>query len=192
MTPLRILVDVDGVVADLVSRLCQFPGLRHLTPEHCTTPKFSDDPNLTDLEKKLLAGAMEMRGAVRDLPLHDGARDMVRRFRDNAHEVVFLTHHYETSQTWVYDRSQWLAEHFPGIPVIYTKHKELVPGDALVEDTPINLERWLYANKTRGHGPVRGFLVRRPWNRSYNFPPAHRMLFPVNELSEVADFYGVP
>src|SRR6185312_15633858 len=113
-------------------------------------------------EKAAMHEAMISPGFVQDLPLYRMADKIVAAMRETGDEVVLCTHHYEKSPTWVYDRTAWLDQYFPGVPVIYTRHKHMVDADCLVEDTPRNLEQFLDVDRARC-----GILLRRRWNESW-------------------------
>ena len=164
----RILFDVDGVVADLVGALCLrvnaiLPSV-HLTPNDFTVPEFKDQGFCPDI-LKALEEVMCERGFVQTLPVHEEARQAIHKARDRGHEVVFVTKPYYKSETWAHDRQVWLYRLFPGLPTIHTWHKELIPGDILVEDNPHNLVQW-----TNTHHQAQGILICRPWNISARVP----------------------
>ena len=66
----------------------------------------------------------------------------------------------------------WLREHAPFFDrdkVIFTRHKHLIGGHYMVEDSVENLARW---TEQLPHGI--GLLVDAPWNRTAPLPPRCR------------------
>jgi hypothetical protein len=144
------------------------------------------------VDLKAITAAMVTPGFVRGMTEHTNAIWAAQAMESDGHEVVIVTSHFDSSPTWVYERTKWLEERLPGVPVIYTHDKHLVPGDALVEDTPRNLVQWLAA-----HPSGRGWLVRRPWNQYFRETgaPEHpgadifMRTHYVNHIEEVREHY---
>lgn len=154
----RIAVDVDGVLADLNGVLAAHIGK---TPEIFTEPRFEDCPGINPWDMDHILDLMVSPGFVRRLPRYARAAE---GFWAIARPSVFVTHQYERSPTWAYDREHWLAATFvPKIPVIFTKYKYMVDADVLIEDSPQNLIEFVEQDPERR----RGILIRRPWNRNW-------------------------
>lgn len=154
---MRILLDIDGVVADLVGELCQELGKHGVTmhPEHFRQYDFKDC--VSPFEYVVMQKAMERRGFCRDLPGYKGAGEFCERLRTMG-EVVAVTKPFPTSETWAHERAQWCKE--LGISkVVHTSHKELVKGDVLIEDHIANVAQWLHAWP---HGQA--IVMIKPWN----------------------------
>lgn len=158
---MRVLLDVDGVLADFVGGLC-----RDLTARGF--PRTPDDIRHWELRDTLPANElrecheiMATPGFCHGLPWYEGARDFVRTVRDE-HELHILTAPFDGSETWMRERVAWLANDVPRDRVHFMsgKWKHLVAGDVLVEDHPLNAAAWLDANP-RGIAA----LVDRPWNK---------------------------
>jgi 5'(3')-deoxyribonucleotidase len=109
-------------------------------------------------------------GFCENLMVLPGARWFVERLRER-YEVVVVTSPYSAAPTWCYERLKWLDVNF-GIPkqdVIFAKRKELVEGDALIDDYERNTEAF------RGLA----ILMNQPWNqhvegqlRAFNYQQA--------------------
>jgi 5'(3')-deoxyribonucleotidase len=152
---MRVLVDVDGVLADLVGELChRLRGVGLLAaPEDVRHYDFSKVWPQTHLA--LVYEWMASPGFANELQWYAGAPEFLAGLPG---DIVALTHPYHRSQTWAYDRTQWLRGHVHHIVLTASKH--LVGGDVLVEDHLDNLNSWLEA-----HPQGRGVLIDRPWNR---------------------------
>jgi 5'(3')-deoxyribonucleotidase len=132
----RILVDVDGVVADCVTAA----GFKH--------------EDITDYYHAGLLEALKTPGIGKRIPLYPGSVLAMERLRAKGHELVFVTAPFDHNPTWMWDRNEWLDWWFPGIPIVHTRHKYLISGDMLVDDNPENLAQF----------PGAAVLWARPWN----------------------------
>lgn len=87
---------------------------------------------------------------------------------------------------------RWLQKHAPWFDrdkVIFTKHKHLVNGDYMLEDSLDNLHAWVTAGENRS-----GILIDAPWNkavtpvhcrRAYDLGHAVDMIFRLEGLDHV-------
>lgn len=152
-----ILLDIDGVVANLVGSLLEELALhghyrvesdvKHYEFARCFTPE----------EMRIAVEAMKRSGFADSLGGYPGAQTFI----DSLHklgDVVAVTKPYPASRTWARDREDWCSRFGVG-KVIHTSHKQYVAGDVLIEDHPGNLSTWLHHNP----GTI-GVLLSRPWN----------------------------
>lgn len=156
MTP-RILLDVDGVLADYISAAaawCRRKGVKHASHDTCTTWDPFEAWGCKDLEP-----AFDRHAARRDfcieLKEYIMAQRLVRLLRQQG-EVVIVTSPLSCAPAWCCDRARWLDVHF-GFrrdEIVFTKRKDLVMGDVLVDDSPEHCEAF----------PGARVLVERPWN----------------------------
>jgi 5'(3')-deoxyribonucleotidase len=170
----RILIDCDGVVADFVGGLIAAANpiltsppyrLPKLTEDMFTAYEFKDS-GLPPATVRVLNSIMNGPGFVEELPLYIGAVKAVDLLLNEGHEIVFVTKPHKGSPTWVYERTRWLGWHFPGqCKIVHTAHKELIPGDALIEDSPDNLTRWYSETEYNKPAHPVPILIDRPWNR---------------------------
>lgn len=109
----------------------------------------------------------------RDLPVKEGAHDLVNFCRDAvaeglADDLRFLTAlpHNDDMPYAAYDKVLWTIERFERIPVLfgpysYDKHKHCQPGDILIDDRTSNCEEWIAAG---GHAHIyRTWEACEPW-----------------------------
>jgi hypothetical protein len=112
----------------------------------------------------------------RDLPIKEGAHDLVNFCRDAvadglADDLCFLTalpqNHGVPYAAW--DKVLWAMERFERIPVLFgpysfDKYKHCTPGDILIDDRTSNCEEWRAAG---GHSHIyRSWEECKPWLES--------------------------
>lgn len=153
----RILIDVDGVLADLVGALCgELRKHGHPRTEWDVTAYNFEDCLPLD-EVALMREAMERPGFCASLPWYSGASVFATMLHDHG-DVIAVTKPYPKGPTWAYERQHWLSDHIS--KVIHTGHKAYVSGDVLIEDCVANIVDWL-----KGNPQGRAILIDRPWNR---------------------------
>lgn len=150
---MRVLLDVDGVLADLVGELCRrFPEMRE---EQVTEFEFAKCA--LPVPVRSLYEAMEEPGFAASLAWYPGAKDAVHAILAKGHEVAFCTSPMKTSPTWMWERQEWLRAAFPDLPVIFAQRKQWVAGDVLVDDREQHCDAFAEAGGE-------SFLIMRPWN----------------------------
>lgn len=170
-----ILVDCDGVLADLVGGLCK-TSVPHLTPDSFNKYSFRDSLSATDHNK--IVYHMFSDGFARNLEWYPGAQTFVRRLRELG-KVLCITA-ATNSNTWHSDRLAWLNDtiHANDVLFVPSDHKHTVSGDFLIEDNAENCLAWVTSN------PIgRAILVDRPWNRDVRKP--HTRVFRAQNLGDV-------
>lgn len=178
---MRILLDVDGVLADwhghLVNRINDAFG-SSVRPEDIT--EFYCVEQLTILalataNKSLGSDSDEILAAVEwaayesdyfyaTLPVIPGTQEAVARARRLGHQVFFVTSPISTMPTWAFTRTEWLKKHFEAKDeeIVITKSKHVVYGDVLVDDKPKNVLKWVESWRDTSS---RGFLLKKPYNK---------------------------
>lgn len=143
----RVLVDVDGVLADFIGSALRIVnglfGTSHV-PEDVTEFSIADSLGLNaeqaSLMKRAIGGSPRLAGGLAVLP---GAKDGMRALREVA-DVYIVTSSWDSNETWEYDRKAWLKRNF-GIghhDIVFTAAKHLVYGDVLVDDKTSTCEAW--------------------------------------------------
>lgn len=168
----RVLLDMDGIVADFVSGAFNLWGER-LNINLWAQAKGDDSWDML----KFFDGSVNEFWAPmnysfwRNLPKHDDADEIVEiaeRYvgRD---KLCFLTSPCRTIGC-MDGKVDWAAEHYPGIPVLLSRSvrggdppKKFVasPDSILIDDHSKNIDQW-----TEFGGA--GFLYPRAWNREYH------------------------
>jgi 5'(3')-deoxyribonucleotidase len=159
---MRILLDVDGVLADFLGVVLDlFDG--SVKREDFKDWGFS---NMTKVQREVLHHAMgesKFWGSVKPIP---GAVDGVKRLRENS-DVFFLTSPWLSCKTWGYHRYNFLR-HFFGADhnsLIQTSSKYLVSGDAFVDDSVDHVRKW---HQEHWGGLI--YVYAQPYNIDSEYP----------------------
>lgn len=162
---MRILLDVDGVVADSVSYMLDILGISEEKRK-----KLINWNVLPDMDKEDKKKAIELLSDSdfwRNLPLIDGAKEGVKTLRFLGHDIKWVTSPWSSCLGWEDARKEWLSKNFGGEdPIVFTRDKEEVDGDVFVDDKPENVEKWQRAHPREGHA----FLFDTPFNRTFYWP----------------------
>jgi 5'(3')-deoxyribonucleotidase len=166
----RLLLDVDGVLANFLSRA--FPiieslsGVRYV-PEDLTSWDIFETVDRS-IEKNFYR-LCTAPGVAYSLPVYPGAKEGVARLQEIA-EVYIVTSPMANNPTWAYEREQWLLTHFdiPSKRVVHTSAKHICAGDVLIDDRPKNIQTWRAEHKLGI-----GLLWDQPYNR--NEKAGHRV-----------------
>lgn len=166
-----VLIDVDGVVADLVGAwlrvLKRTEGVMH-SPSVVHEWSIGKALGLPDHVAERVWNRLRRPGAHHEIRPYPGAREAVLALAEVA-DLYFVTAPLRDAPTWCYDRYHWLRAHL-GIErpqMVYTKHKHLIDGDVLIEDNADTAGRWAAERRerTNGYCGTTAFLIDRPWNR---------------------------
>lgn len=148
MSALTVLVDLDGICADILT-----PWLAEYNHEY--------NDNLTieqitcwDLHEVVdpacgvkIYDYIERPGFFRHLKPIPGARDAIETLKRDGHEVVIVTAPSK-GVTCAGEKIEWVKEHL-GLKrqdVICAHRKELISGDVLIDDSPKNVKKYLTEN----------------------------------------------
>lgn len=160
----RILLDVDGILADFVT-----PVVKRVN-EYLSTSYVHDDVKEWDIAKGLgipedrqahFYKQMQYPGFCASLEAYPGAAYGVDRLRSVA-EVWAVTAPFG-GLYWMPERDQWLQDKFGfkknQILHVRGEAKHAIAADFLVEDKTSTLIDW------KEHNPLgHGVLFQRPWN----------------------------
>ncbi|MDR6921844.1 5' nucleotidase, NT5C type [Chryseobacterium sp. 2987] len=131
----KVIVDMDGVMADVYHQLLQFEK------------RDSGD----EIEISGLAGLPEIEafpngkkhvneiGFFRTLPVMEGSREALKYLNDK-YELYIVSAGMEFSNS-LREKFDWLAEHFPFISweqIVLCGSKKVVSGDVMIDDYPRN------------------------------------------------------
>lgn len=153
---MKILLDVDGVIAD-----CQAPihlaAELHLGrplpgPEHWHSFDFGESMRMTKSESRSFSAWVVGTNLPWHIKLYPYAEVLVARLQAIG-EVVFVTSPWDGFAQWIPARRH-LLEPF-GLGIVFTHDKHTVPGDVLIDDKAETVLR----NRSRG------ILWDQPWNR---------------------------
>ncbi len=157
--PLKIAVDVDGVLADQVSliltKLNPKYGL-HYTKDDITQwdQKIGETDIKTEIEKALLDSEY-----VLSLPTIEGAIEGMELLYQTYHVTVATSRPKETEEA----TKKWVRTHFKYHDFCNTrgKTKDCVQSDVLIDDYIPNIEDF---TKNKGIG----LLFSQPWNQEHS------------------------
>jgi 5'(3')-deoxyribonucleotidase len=164
-----ILVDVDGVVADLVT-----PILERVNKATNSSVKYDDitkfyflDPKhkiLTKEQSEVARASFSEPGLVESLSVIPGSQEGIQKLRDLGHDIIWVTSPWKESKTWCWERTRWLKEHFDthSDDIIFASRKEKIPGKVFIDDRVKNVEAW--QSKMGGAA----LLYDQPWNQDCN------------------------
>lgn len=160
----RVLLDCDGVLCDLMTPTLRVineydrepRGLPLYTLADLTHWEVYSALNVSASTRALCRDMWNSPGFARGLLPYAGAVEAVRELKTFADVYVVTSANHE-SPTWMYDRVQWLQEHFRIGPhrVVFTDAKHLVEGDMFVDDKRDNVAEY-------NHGAA--FLWTQPYN----------------------------
>jgi 5'(3')-deoxyribonucleotidase len=143
----RVLVDCDGVLGDFATAALDLieerTGDRHSHEELVKWNVFKavDKKHL----EHILQDAVEHEGFCLKLRPLPGAKQLMKVLEER-YEVFIVTSPF-LAREWVYERTRWLEGHFniPADRIVHTKSKEVVYGEALIDDSGKNLRTWAKA-----------------------------------------------
>lgn len=154
----KILIDVDGVVADFTNTLLDELQVKNPAPTKWNFIKELDTE--TKEEAEAILEDEEFWGG---LPLIDGAKKAVRLLKAYGHDIVWVTAPWTSCARWEEARRFWISEHFGDDEVIVASDKSDVPGDIFIDDKPDNVRAWQKANPNK-----KAFIYDQPYNRDYH------------------------
>lgn len=179
--PNLFLVDVDGVVADLMGGFDRWLNEVHgerIPKELITKFNIPTSPALAELHAKVdLGTALARFLAVPEVyeeyvdPV-EGAIDALREISSKV-ETVFVTATLKEAPESYVSKFNWCKKHFGEIPMIAapSRYKHAVTGRWIIDD------RWDTCERCAGQG-VKPLLFGAPWNEApehvtrYDWPSA--------------------
>ena len=163
----RVGVDVDGVLADLMTPLFDLMNRLYRTSysvEHMED--WAIDPFIPEGRADEFWRELGKPGLHARLKPYPGAVEGMRALGEVA-DVYIVTSYLHGAETWVHERDAWLMEHFhiPRAQIVHTRAKYTFYGRALVDDKPDNVVEW---QTEHAHGL--GVLWGQPYNRRFEDP----------------------
>lgn len=156
-----ILCDVDGVVADLITRVEQITSLRRVDIK-----QWDFWQQLSQREHAALSNAMSTYDFWAQLPVVDGALRGINVLEALGHDIAWVTSPWARCDLWYGARLDWLEDAFGGahdyLPV---ECKWRVNGDFFIDDKPAHVASW-----SRSHPDGTAILFDHPYNRDFSWP----------------------
>lgn len=165
---LRILCDVDGVIADWLGKVLETAQAicgRTLRHDEVTSwlriENLSNRLGMTKEQRRSLYDALAAPGFCSSFEIL-GDR-LLHNLIHNGNEVLYVTIPWKSSKTWCHDRWRWLLRH--GFTddtdsIIQVPNKKYIWGDVMIDDKPENIHGW-----TKEWGGGIGLLWDQPWNQ---------------------------
>lgn len=160
--PIRVLLDIDGVVADFLTAAL---SVVHEVSGQLYRAEDLPTWDIWDHVGREHEGACYERyraeGFCAGLQPYPGAVDGVQRLLSVAevHVVTSPIH----GKHWYYERAEWVRQHLGIAPkqVLFTGHKEHVAGDILIDDRVLHVRKWADM-----HPLGVGIVWDQPYNRA--------------------------
>ena len=165
---MKVLLDVDGVVADFVPHLIRrvyisWESTGKPLRRKCDVMQWNFFDLLYKDDRRVAERELAKPEFWATLPLVRGAFKGVHALVREGHEVVWCTSPWNGCETWCETRMCWLDERFGcECGVIFTHDKSYKGGDVMIDDKAENVEAWLAK-----HPDGRGIVFKAPWNRHY-------------------------
>jgi 5'(3')-deoxyribonucleotidase len=138
---LRILIDMDDVMADAVARFLEWYerdfGTKY-SREKLHGTKLSEIVPPEHRQQVLMYP--HQKGFFKDLPVIQDSKTIIEAL-NNKHEVFIVSAAMEFKHS-LYDKFEWLDEHFPFISWkrrVFCGDKTIAKGDVLIDDHDFNL-----------------------------------------------------
>lgn len=143
MKKLVILVDMDGIIADLMGRLLGLYNLEFGTYyTHSQITNWNFDKCVPN--GKVLYKYMSSPGLFKSLDPIPGAIEALRALKKAGHELHIATTPY-IKGTCSQDKLDWVEQYLPfigGRNTILIRDKTMLKGDVLIDDKPDTIERY--------------------------------------------------
>lgn len=140
---MRILVDMDGVIADwgraYGESLEAYGDEARSIPRHADQRTFNLNEGRTPREKSIIAAVMVEQGFYQRLEPIPGAMRALKNAVKSGHDVRIVTSPWVANPTCASDKLNWIVSHYGsqwGERVVITNDKTIVRGDVLIDDKP--------------------------------------------------------
>ena len=191
MKKLRILIDVDGIVANTlpywlaqIAKATKFTAVAQV--EDIKVWDLSKCPPLDKVDPKLLFGMLNDSYFMINVPVIFGAKEGIQQLIDDGHEIVFVT--ARTGATSMGETLEWFHKHFPKIntekQLAFLYDKQFMIGDVLIDDKAATLE----AYKAK-HKEALTIGIRYPYNE--HLGPEHKLFGDKTYLDATLTWGGI-
>lgn len=169
---IRILVDMDGVIADFEKESfdryrTRYPELPFIPLKERVTFYASEDYNTRfgSEYKQIIANICNEKDFFNSLPIIEGAKEALNQMIEKGYEVFLCTSPLQNFQYCVLEKYEWINTHFGKewvARIILTRDKTIVNGDILIDDRPeiqgSDFPKWKH------------ILFHQPYNSQVNKP----------------------
>ena len=153
MIPIRIILDLEEVVCDMMKPLISMHHDRY------NSDVTIEDVIQWDLPRDMVQIFIEP-GFFLHLPPIPGAIDGVRDLLSWGHEIIIATNHSNNDYYIAADKVLWVQRNLPMLSsnIMIGSRKDVLQGDIIIDDNPDYL--------INSPCPIR-IVVDRPWNREH-------------------------
>lgn len=158
-----ILLDVDGVIADFLTPFIALGNkISGLSLQESDIKDWEVADIFPEQYRKQIVQEAKAQGFCSNILPYPRAIEAVKSLKILG-DIYVVTSPWH-SQTWVYERSEWLNKYFDfdRRKIIYTSSKYLVRGDILIDDKVDTVEKWIELNPSSI-----GFIWESPYSRGY-------------------------
>lgn len=143
MKKLTILIDMDGIAADLMQKVLNLYNAEHQTQyTHAHVMTWDFDKCIPNGQK--IFRYMDVPGFFRDLSPLPGMARALKGLKKAGHDLhIASTPHVKG--TCAGDKLAWVDEHLPFIgsrKTILIRDKSMLKGDVLIDDKPVTIEKY--------------------------------------------------
>jgi 5'(3')-deoxyribonucleotidase len=173
MKKLRILIDVDGIVANTLpywlGKIAQRTKLIAQVEDIKEWDLCKAEP-LKGADPKVIFGMLNDQYFMINVPVMFGAKEAIKQLQDDGHEIVFVT--ARTGYVSMPETLEWFHRHFPNVntekQVAFLYDKQHMLGDVLIDDKPATLEAY---KAKHPHALTVG--IKYPYNQ--HLGPEHKL-----------------
>ncbi|WP_428232571.1 5' nucleotidase, NT5C type [Flavobacterium sp.] len=135
----RIIVDIDGVLADIYGQFRKFES-----QDLGTTQELSEITGKLE-EEAFINGEnyMATEGFFRNASVIEGSIEVLKEL-NQVHDVFIVSAATKFPKSMA-EKHEWLAEHFPFITwqqIVFCGTKEVIKGDIMIDDHFKNLDKF--------------------------------------------------
>lgn len=191
---MRILIDLDGIVVDLLSVWLQLYNREwndHLTKHDITAYDFSDLVK-PECGRAIFKDYLSRPGLFAALPPIPGAVDALKELQERGHEIVIAS--YPPSPEAAKDKLIWIEKYLPFISkhywtdmgqscstVMLGHEKWMLKADAIIDDDPYNVVTY-----GRAWPSAKLIMMDYPYNRQVpSVDPAGPVILPRESRNDI-------
>lgn len=147
MKKLRLLIDIDGIVADTMPYWLNYIAAKtgvKARIEDITQYDLTKCPPLSQLEPHVIFDVLQEPGFTSNVPLMEGAFNVLKNLMNDGHEVYLVT--ARSGAVHIAETYQWVKTQLPFIDTrkqlvfIYDKH--LLKADVIIDDQAATLTNY--------------------------------------------------
>lgn len=153
-----INIDVDGVVADFTGAALGVMSGMGFDRTRGMVTEFAMENMLPKQHRQGFLDSLKEPGFCAGISILPGTRFAIQPLLTHGYSVRFVTSPLDDSPTWIEERTAWLAEYFPGLPVLFTDNKAEVDGILLIDDHPKHVRAFEDTSRP-------AILIDQPYNR---------------------------